>query len=651
MINGLVSTLTLAALFPTLVVLLIRKFRQKAFLLLPFSIIVNFGMVGVFAPMFLKLPFSTSLRFFVVWCVCGVFSGVFVYFLEKKIPCKKYFSNSVLAFLAILAVFSCVDSAYIFSKQGFSPELNNSYFRAPFNSDNERNLIIVNALHRDGKSPFFPDTQFSYQIFWHNIAVLAVSPLPSVFSRYGQVQGATLATGMVFFFSLFWMLFVFQPALRGNLWIVAGLFIVFCFHSDIYHFGYSMIMNGVPAIEADGSIHYMTMRNFSVKLMSITSPQHTLFFVFLSAFLVTQRLRLGSAVLEAAVFILAFLASPILSAMFFGLYFFHGAAEIVIRGLFLENDGGSIGSRFRKTVSGLIKYVGWIFMLLFSAWIAYQFVMKNSPVALFVRGAGGSGGLLDLSFGNLLRFPERLLEIPRLFAGTLGVQGIVVLMAVLANLYGSLRKRWRLIWDPSATILVLGTLGVYYYVNDTEVRRHFAIVAAFTALTFIVCNAVQLRRVGHKIWNLLLVALCVLSVGLEGYFMYCFTGKENVLAANVNWGDYFAMNRALEAKYPGACVLAAAGFGLRFPIAMEAATSFAMPADAVVHSKLNPAQTRFLQSSVTDEQIIKSARKIGYELIIWGPVEDKVWGRSLKEDLAKPGSLLERTGAVSLYRI
>lgn len=572
MFLGFIISFLSVSLPPLLLVFLKRGLREKAFLYIPFGIVLNFGFIGVLSALFYRFLEFGLFKYVLILGLSALCVYLIMSHVEKRklFPWKSIYDGKLLLLFALFALISVSDNFIILNKQGWSLEDGSSFFRAPFNTDSQRNIIIVNSLIRRGGSPFLPHTDFSYQMFWYHPTAVFLSLWDGA-ANYGSVQGVSLTTGLTVYFVLFWMLYVFRPAFFLRFKLSLLLFIVIVTHADIFHFLVSLIFYKRMAIGADGSFSNAFFRNFSIKLTTLTAPQHASFLVFLSLFLVIsdwqKREKVSLWVVGALFLSLCLMSSPVLFIFIFPFMIAYDLLELLLR----KDFGG--------TIKLLLRMIIVIFITVLFFWFIYGF----SPIDLFIRP-----GVTSFNKTSLKAY----FALPVLLLGTLGMHGLMASVFIIIGIKMNLkRKSYYFYVIP----ILIGSMLVYYPKYNTEVARHYSMIASFLAAIFIFKFFPLKEILKSKLRMGFVILSALISFSLNIYMVYSYTGKENVLSKDVNYNDYFCINDILRNKYHGKPVLAATEQGLRFPIAMEVAASFVDAEVAYVHSRLTIRQIEILE--------------------------------------------------------
>ena len=204
-------------------------------------------------------------------------------------------------------------------------------------------------------------------------------------------------------------------------------------------------------------------------------------------------------------------------------------------------------------------------------------------------------------------------------------------------------------------VLISGALFFNYFLTGREIRRHFSIIAALVgAIVLAELLPVARRLARTRLGRQAIGVVMALALILHGYFIYSYTGKPSWLDPNLAWKDYFEMNRIVKSKFPGTSIIAASdprGLGLEFPVITEVATTLAISSHSNVHSKLTPEQLEVYRKIDVSGDFAPYGRRLGYQAIVWGPVEENVWGPRAKTRFVREDQLLASFGTVSLYRL
>jgi len=505
--------------------------------------------------------------------------------------------------LAILSAITFFDQLLVLGHQGWAPLFGSGpYFRAPFNNDGERNVILVEALLRGSENPFLAGTSLVYQLLWHH----GVAPFVALFEgpeRANAVAGATLATGVFGFALLIWALREMSPRFfsRVSGWLLLGALFL-C--ADLYHFGEALLLQGRIGIEADWSWPPYFIHYFPLKLSALLSPQHFLFFVWLSLYLALK------TKLRYFFFGLCWIASLPLALFFFPFYWLARPHE------------------WKQHAGALLSAIG-------LHWVVLGF----APWALFFRKGLQSPRWFDAPPAAWPFFP---------FVG-IAATGLLGLAAVATGILLWKRKGTALLknWEMGFFLVAL-PLSHYVY-TMTELRRHFSMLAFFVAMLWL---ARFFPSLSHATKRRLASTVAVIALALHGYFVYCFVEKPNQLDAKIPWQDYLAMREIVRERFSTLPVLAAvhpSALGTVCPPVMEATTSFAGPLSASVHTLIPPDKISPLGKIIVAGDAAPYAERLGYRAILWGPAEEKVWGEKTRRRFIDGRAELARAGSVGLY--
>ena len=523
-----------------------------------------------------------------------------------------------LLWLLAIAFLSCAELGVIFHANDWGVPEGETYFRPPLHNDSYRNLVLVEALGRGNASPFLAGSKLLYQTFWHTLAGTFLFPFQSI-SRLSIVSGAAWATGLLFFFLGLWACVILRPQLftkRRFLWVL--LLLLMTTHTDIYHFFASLLFQGRLGIEADWSVKSRFFRMFSLKLITLSSPQHAIFFIFFSVLMAWRRLSYRKGP-EPIWWMACILVSPLLS--------FFSLPWVFAWDLW----------RSREKKQFIISRV----ILLCGVALIY-WPMTGKPVwALFGRGS-------QTSMEFFPWYPEVLAQLPLFLIASVGVIGI------LASVVGIHRfqRLGKAAWNLELLLLIGGASLFLFFFDHPEVRRHYSMLASLVAV-FLCVKSLPLDP--NEKWLRWCRAPILFSVILlHSYFLYCYLLKPSKVDPEIAWKDYFGMNEVVKKKYSGYPILAAVdpwNLGLEMPVVMEVTTSFSLVEHAAIHSEI--ASEKFSQLLWVRQlrNILPVAESFGYHLVLWGPVEERVWGRKARERFLSHEGPLETYGAVSLYRL
>jgi len=539
-----------------------------------------------------------------------------------------------LVVFALIAFIAVLDGFYILASQGFVGD-HPAYFRAPFHSDNQRNLILINSLIRGEGSPFLPGAQHAYQMFWYHGAAVLVSLFDAA-SGYGFVSGYTLFTAYLFYFILFWSLHVLRPDVFQRYWVLIPLVIVFVAHTEIYNMVWSWLQTGQFALEADGSFANRLYRSFSIKGATLTAPQHIAFLTIFVASLASFRLVAANkqrAVLwyKAGCSLMGFMVSPLLWAMSFPCYFIYDIT------LYLKERG--------RLIRAMARYTAIMAAAILLAAAAYWIVLRVSPVDIFMRS--GSEQTIMFATDSIWQFSKDALKSPVILVRILGVLAVLLMIFALKKIYeGALRT----IYNEYLVVLLILFIASNLILYNGEIRRHATLVANLAAISLVTIYVPSLKAAPEEgFTKYLLIASAIISIGVQSFFVLSFTQKPSVISSDIVWSDYYCINKVIATEHGHAPALGAVGEGLRFPVVMEATASFARPEDTYAHSNVSPDKIALLDKLKAGQTSVGLADQLGIRLIVWGPVEDRAWGEQARTQVAESGRLLHACGTVSLY--
>ena len=592
------TLLSFGALAPVLFLLILQKRLRRAEIFVGLGLNLAYQAI-LAAYLHMRVPYGWLKILLVVTCsIILTHLTLRVSFKRDQIPLRIW----VIGF-SILGCFCCFDSFLILARQGWEPLLGSGpYFRAPFNNDGERTVILVEALIRGKENPFLVGTPLNYQSLWYHWAALYLAVLPSL-HRASAVAGALWSTSVLGSLLILWSFTRVSPRMffRPWGWIMAGILFL---SADSYHFMESLVLGGQAGIEADWSWPPVFIHFFPLKMAALTAPQHFLFLIFLSVFLVVPEF------LSYFFYAAAWIASPPLSIFFFPFYF--------------------LARR---------KNAAKFFLVTLVAFLVHQLALGFPPWVLFIRKGIQSPTFWDVSWWAWPLLPV----MGALITGVLGIFIFIFIASLWKKFRLDLFRGWEML------VLSLGVALSHYTWTNYELRRHFALVA-FLAAAFWICRYFTALSPGKR------KALALTAVGpalfLHGYFLYSFMGKPNQLDVSFPWKDYLAMNEILRHEFPGMPVLAGAhphAIGTICPPAQEATTSFNTPLSAAVHTRLPEELMPTLGKMFIGGDFAPYGGRLGYRAILWGPVEERVWGEKTRRRFIDERGLLARSGTVGLY--
>lgn len=522
--------------------------------------------------------------------------------------------------IAAVGLLFIVENAIIISAQGWGPGPGErAYFRPPFNNDSQRHVILVESLLRGGESPFLPQTELTYQMFWYHLVAEGAAFFP-VTNKFPVVHGAILATGVLFIVALLWGLVRVRPVLfRRGFWAFA-LLGMGLLHTDLYHLSSKLLSESALGIEGDWSADPGFFRYFSLKLVALTCPQHLTFLLLAILFFASWEHRHRFTRVSVTLLFASIVASPVMAGF---LYPWWALVE---------------GLRRRHQARGLLDWIAKVVFLVTIAGGAFWALYRFPPWMLYSRSGNPPLELFARAWQAWASFPLA----PVASAGALGLAAMLVALA-------RVRERGALLWLRWETLaLFVGTIFFTYVLTGVEIRRHFAMTASFSACFFLVRNFRLSTKRAPVTW-----AVGAVALALHGYFLYCYLGKKSHINPQVAWRDYFALNSWLKTEGKGHRVMAAEAakeLGLDYPIPMEAATAYSAIYHVSVHVHLTPSQMEILSAMAATGDSAPYAGVLGYDTIVWGPVESLRWGIRVKERFIDEKAKLAQFGKVAIYR-
>ncbi len=559
--------------------------------------------LNIFLEVFLSAIFHTLLPFgWIKWLSVVGLSSLLTFFafrkMKGKLPTYSRFHWGLLMGFVLLTLLPIMLKQQWAEKPGAT-----TYIRAPFNNDSVRHVILANGILRGKASAFLPNTPLTYQAWWHHLAALHLGVLNPE-TAYRPVQGMVLMTALLLFGCLFQLL---HPSYRSH-WTLLG--ILFCiFHTDIYHLGLGLWDGRGPTIEVDWSSPPFYFRYFSSFLVGFSAPQHALFFILFFAFLKS------SGFLHWLFLSASLCVSPLLGAFLYPLYRL-----------------SQLPMHWRK----FLKQTGLDFLCIGAAILCYPVALRFSLFDIFKRPGNPPVEWWQLN-------QEAFMNLPFLWIAPTGLLGLFCLVLAIQNRH-SFKKLWH--WD--VLIFALGPVLFHWIATGIEVKRHFAMVAAIAGIHM------AIRLMENTVPRRILGTLFVVGTLLHLHFLYCYIGKRSHVDPSIPWADYYAMNKIIQKSYSSVPIFSASDpgkTGLDYPIAMEVTTSFSAGYHAAVHVMLKDEQLKQFTKMTLTQEPISYAIELGYPMAIWGPVEEREWGKKAKERYFHPTHLKAKVGSVELYQI
>lgn len=616
---------------------LVPDLRTRAFFVVPVGTALFLFVCGASAALLYPyVPYGPSKLVMVI-----IIAATVTYAVIRKIngvftsPNAQIHHRRLLYLILGLSALAITDIFFILGQQGFHIG-DTTYFRTPLQSDNERHLILVNAIIRGDGSPFLPGAAHRYQILWHHFAALIVSVMtnPAMPSNYPLVSGVILFTSYVMFVGLFWLVCLVRPQFFQGYTRIFILFALVALHADIFNFSMSWFMNGYFGIEADYSVPEPIFRNFSPKLAALTAPQHALFVVALTVYLASKQAPMtampAASKLTDALIPIMVIVSPVMAGLFLPF------------SVFVEGIQRFRRADWKTAVNHAIRTGGLILLGCAVFWALFRF----SPHELFFRDGTN---LHPLSEWNVLESIADILAVPAALVAACGTLGVALLAMALWLL---LTRQFPILKDKYLLLALTMIYVANFVLRNDEIRRHIAILVFVIALIALLRLLTASTRPGYPdIQKGLLSIMAVVSLLLHGYFVYSYTGKPSSVPSDIPWEDYLCMNIIIQERYPRKPTWASIDNNLRFPLVMEIAPSFSSRVDIDVHSRVLPHARSVLdvaEHGIPPELFMK---ELGYQLIIWGPIEKNTRILPIPVNLINPNKRVARCGSVELYTL
>jgi hypothetical protein len=619
--------------------LVVRRSWRFVSLHFPIALAVHMGLAGLIGLLVYRLFGLGDVQSFAVLALAlggavAILRGAFSHGEGRQ--CHKDVGTRfpIWVPLGILAAafLSVADLAIIFGEQGWEIDGGTNYFRNPLNTDNERNVVLVRALERGTASPFIPNSDLIYAYSWHNLAALILTPFVHEIT-FPDVMGVTLATAVAFFIMIYATVLSERPSLARNWPWAAAVFIIASTHADIYHVLGELVDSQLLGVRASDAAALGYFKTFSPKMLAMTAPQHATFMILLLAVYLLNYGRLKSTTSMRSVSEIILVSAGV-------------ATSPILAGIAFPLTYGLMGlKRLRHSAGQSMRTLGRALALMAGSFVIFLGLYGFSPM-VYVERPAAIGGSVTIP---IIESIDKFAFMPLMLVGILGVTGVLVTLLMSYRVVRS----WPFILTYWPLFLLTGSLAFYYVISSNELNRHWSLVAA-TIGSIVVARCLPTWRVLRS--KPALQGLCAgavfLSLVWHAPFVATFTQRPNSLASHVPWQDYLCMNQVIEKQYPGLPVAAAVGHGIFFPVATRVTTSAAFGDHTIaVHSRLTAEQWEIYEKVKAGETVIDHALALGYSGLIWGPVEDLVWGVDRAARYARPDLRMATCGSVGLFRL
>lgn len=612
--------------------------------LMLFFLAVFFIASSLFVRFFVPSLGSLIASILIATALCTLLARTLKYKIKNEFVEKegsKYFWISVI--LSTLAIASCV-WIYCSLSWGYDGKIANIV--SPMQLDPQRNANIVASILRGDKGVFLPNDPILYQLLWYRGAALLMTALPATTTPYFQVGGLTILTGWMLYFTLVTIALRSRRDGRFNLIPLLALtaYLLVDARVDDLNF-FKTIINLLYGGQTHPSIN---LEYFSLKLLALTAPQHSLFFIFFvgaiyfrdfsSKFLI-WRVPLWSFLAVSAV-----ISSPVLAIFLFPSY---ALADILVSCL----------SNLRTGARRALELCS----IAVTAFCLHWVIIGFPPSDLFDREGAVS---LTSIWNEGFSFQNRIIPlIPFwIFGFTLGT--FIIYLAW--SKFKSFRKSNSRYCSSANTVLITSLIIFILWnilITDVETRRHssMVLVVLLSFLSAILYS--QMFTAYQSRWShLYVIAIFLVGIVLEFKFIRAYTTDAvSVLSQDIPWNDYFLANKYLKENERHRGVIAASGEGVVLPIANSAAVTLAPALAMMVHQRasgevkklVNSSRNSYykggLLSSEIDLQWLKNAQNAGFDTVIWGPVEEAVWGSFGRRILTDSATLKATFGEVGIF--
>lgn len=556
-------------------------------------------------------------------------------------------SGKTILFIALmLSTAAIVDCVWIYLSQSWGYDGRPPHVLSPMQLDPQRNANLVASILRGDTSVFLPNSPVLYQLLWYRGTATLLAALPDTTIRYFQVGGLTLLTGWVLYLVLLLMILRELPKeVPKALLILLLISAVVLLDARVDDLGiFKALVNALHSGREGSSAGF---QYFSIKLLGLTAPQHSLFMVLFAATVYFRELRTGFSVWSVpiwAVFaVAAVVASPVLAAFAMPPY---AAADAFIHG----RCDRRVGVRRFLALCGVA----------FAAFILHWVVIGFPPSDLFGRTEAVQ---LKTLWKDGLNFPvQSMLLAPVAIGGlTLGLcASIFVLMYV--------RELWNLNTDRlySATKVMVVTSVIVFglwnaIITDVELRRHSSMVlVVLLSLATGLLATRGIEKLNSRFGWIVLTALVGVGVTLNYRLIEDFSSpKVTTISADIPWGDYFSANRFLAQSMHVGGVIAASGEGVVLPIANNVAITLAPKLAIVAHQRVSGPGAELLSlmrdmggvpSGDLNLRWLSSVRRNGFDTVVWGPVEESMWGVFGRRVLLDTAVFIRSFGEVGIFQ-
>jgi hypothetical protein len=547
--------------------------------------------------------------------------------------------------VVLLATLGILDTLYVYANQSWGIDGRIANVVSPMQLDPQRNTNLSTALLRGSDTVFLPGSRILYQLFWYHGSAGVLSVLPESVTRYYQTAGFALATGWLLYAALLWVALRVSPTILSRPIILIFLGTLILFDTRLDDTG---LMQALYKTLYPSGVPTPYFQYFSLKLLALTAPQHALFFVFFLGMayfrIVAAETRMLRLPLWVPLCVLSVLSSPVLAAFVFPVYFL---AESLF---WLRKGWKEVG-----------RQIGVVALAALAAAALHYALLGFSIHELFTRG-----GAVDLKFFSRGDGRPPFRVAPLVFVLSSGLLGAVFTALVALWLLAPKKfiiddpvRRWVAVFLGSS---LAGVVLWNFVVSEVELRRHFSMALALCTSLVILALLPRLSLASHRRG----MAVAALGIAAFAFLLdYRFVRSHSAhryatVSTDIAWRDYFQANEFLRQNRPNANVIAASGEGIVLPVANEVATALAPKLAILAHQKVTPQMRDFLSIeadkggfSVSDinPEWVSLARKLGFDTVVWGPVEESIWGYFGREVLLAHASLKGEYGEVLVFEL
>jgi len=553
--------------------------------------------------------------------------------------------KTIFAIALVLSTAAIVDCVWIYLSQSWGYDGRPPHVLSPMQLDPQRNANLVASILRGDTGFFLPDSPVLYQLLWYRGTATLLAALPDSTMRYFQIGGLTLLTGWILYLVLLLMILRELPKRMPKTLLLILLCAVILFDARIDDLG--VFKAFVNLLYSEKEWIATGFQYFSIKLLVLTAPQHSLFLILLAATIYFRHLRVGLNVWRAPIWsifaIAAVVASPVLAAFAMPSY---AVADAFI---YVRRDW-RVGARRFLALCGVAVV----------AFILHWVVIGFPPSDLFGRTDAVQ---LKTLWKDGLNVSVQAIPLAPVAIGGL-VLGLCAPVFVMMHVGGLWKPNTDRLYSATKVMVVTSVIVFVLWnviITDVELRRHssMVIVVLLSLATGLLATRV-IEKLNSRFGWIAITALVGVGVALDYRLIDAFTSpRATTISADIPWGDYFAANRFLAQTMHVGGVIAASGEGVVLPIANNIATTLAPKLAIVAHQRVLGSGAELLslmrdmggvRSGDLNLRWLSSARRVGFDTVVWGPVEESMWGVFGRRVLLDTAVFLRSFGEVGVFQ-